>query len=91
MSEGNHEIETVADVFEADAQALQVSPAASTGVPQRPASQSTVDVLADLDRVLAATPEWAHMVPPLNRKLIVAVAAEIRRLRALIAIPREGE
>ena len=43
------------------------------------------DVLAVLDRLIAATPESHHVCAPLKRSVVVAIADEIRRLRAMTA------
>lgn len=49
-------------------------------------TQASDQVLTDLDDVLNKTPEWAAVTRPLPRALIAGAAAEIRRLRALLAV-----
>ncbi len=44
-----------------------------------------MDILATLERLLAATPEHTHSAPPLTRKQLAAAVAEISRLRTVIA------
>ena len=52
-------------------------------------SRSEADVLAELDRVLDATPADAAVVRPLPRWLVDAAAAEIRKLRRYNAAAAE--
>jgi hypothetical protein len=66
-----------------DAQALPLSSAAPDVVSEFIARQPASHILAELDRILADTPQHAHLTPPLRRSLVVAAAREIRRLCAL--------
>lgn len=43
------------------------------------------DVLAELDRLIKTTPDGNHVCAPLKRSMVVAIADEIRRLRAIAA------
>jgi hypothetical protein len=43
-----------------------------------------VDILTELERLLADTPETAYAVP-MQRRLVAAAVREIKRLRALNA------
>ena len=82
---------TNADVLETGPAPLPLAPAAPVRVRQQPARESAVDVLAELDRALAATPEHSLMCRPLRRALVVSVAAEIRRLRTLWVATPHGD
>lgn len=44
-----------------------------------------MDILTKLERTLAETPEHQHLTAPLTRKQLVAVIAEIQRLRHVSA------
>ena len=44
------------------------------------------DILSKLDRLLDVTPEHAFAAPPISRRTLAAAAAEIRRLRAKLAL-----
>lgn len=43
------------------------------------------DILAELDRLIEATPHDHYVCTPLKRSVVVAVAEEIRRLRSQVA------
>lgn len=49
-------------------------------------SPTPYDVLAELDRLLDATPHGSHVCKPLKRAVVAAAAAEIRRLRVQVAM-----
>jgi len=53
------------------------------------ASPTSYDVLAELDRLLDATPHGSHVCKPLKRAVVAAAAAEIRRLRVQVAMRRD--
>lgn len=44
------------------------------------------DVLAELDRLIDATPDGHYVCTPIKRSTVVAAAAEIRRLRYQAAL-----
>ena len=43
------------------------------------------DILSELVRLLAKTPESAAMASPMSRRMLAATIAEIRRLRNTVA------
>ena len=44
-----------------------------------------MDILEQLERLLAATPEHQAIAPNLSRRQLVATITELRRLRAAVA------
>jgi len=44
-----------------------------------------MDILAELNRLVAVTPETALTAPPLRRRTLVAAVTEIRSLRERVA------
>mgnify|MGYP000992979931 CR=1 FL=1 len=44
-----------------------------------------MDILTELEHVLASVPEAAYAVPPLPRRAVATAVAEIKRLRAINA------
>lgn len=53
---------------------------------------SSADVLAELDRLIDATPPGNYVCTPLKRSTVAAAAAEIRRLRYQAALHQcEGQ
>jgi hypothetical protein len=55
------------------------------------ASPTSYDVLAELDRLLDATPHGSHVCKPLKRAVVAAAAAEIRRLRVQLAMAAQDQ
>ena len=49
------------------------------------------DVLAELDRLIDATPHGNYVCTPLKRSTVAAAAAEIRRLRYQAALSQTRE
>ncbi len=86
MNGDTHEKPTDACLFETDTPSVSLSSATLDLLHKHHAGESPTDVLAQLDRVLAATPEYCHLVFPLKRRFIADVAAEIRTLRAVLAV-----
>lgn len=57
---------------------------------------SCADVLAELDRLIDATPHGNYVCTPIKRSTVMAAAAELRRLRYQVALSssastREGQ
>ena len=44
-----------------------------------------MDILKQLEKALAATPEHQHLAQPISRKQLAATVTELRRLRAAVA------
>ncbi len=84
MNGDTHEKQTNACLLQTDTPSVPVPPALSYVVRQQPAGQPANDVLAQLDRILAATPEGHYLCPPLKRSQVAAAADEIRTLRQLM-------
>ncbi len=86
MNGDKHENQTNACLLETGTPGEQVPSAPFDVVPQHASDQSPNDILAHLDRALAATPTNVLMCQPLRRVLVAAAAAEIRTLRAVLAV-----
>jgi len=81
-----YEIQTHADVRESHAPQYALLFAARDLACQPDVEEPVSDILAELDRALDQTPEHVYMCRPLTRRTVAAAAAEIRRLRAVLAV-----
>ncbi len=84
MNGDTHEKQTNACLLQTDTTSVPLSPSLPNLVRQQPVVESANDVLAQLDRILAATPGGHYLCPPLKRSQVAAAADEIRTLRGLM-------